>query len=53
MKLGWKRILTICAALGLAGLLIAMVGKALGGRTALAFRTDDGMMIYRPRGSAI
>ena len=52
MKLGWKRILTICAALGLAGLLIAMVGKALGGRTALAFRTDDGMMIYRPWGSA-
>ena len=30
MKLGWKRILTICAALGLAGLLIAMVGKEIG-----------------------
>ncbi len=52
MKLGWKRVLTICAALGLAGLLVAMAGKALGGRTAVAFRTDEGMMIYRPWGSA-
>lgn len=52
MKLGWKRILTICAALGLAGLLVAMAGKALGGRTAVTFRTDNGMMVYRPWGSS-